>query len=194
MYLINCSPRILTVFSPLSEHYFFFNLVIIKTMITLRDFNEDDTTQLLSILNDPEVVRYLSSKIPSPYTLEDAKWWISTGSQIGIVKAIDLNGLLVGCIGAEQGEFEYQRSAEIGYWIAKDYWRQGIATQAINELIALVFNTTDIIRLYACVFSLNIASMYVLEKCGFELESVHKKAIFKNDELYNNHVFSLLKA
>ena len=162
-------------------------------MITIRDFNEGDTVQLLSILNDPEVVKYLSSKIPSPYALEDAQWWISTGSKVGIVKAIEFNGSLVGCIGAERGEFEYIRSAEIGYWIAKDYWRQGIASQAIDEIILLVFKTTNIIRLFASVFSQNTASMYVLEKCGFELESVHKKAIFKNDEFYNNHLFSLLK-
>jgi RimJ/RimL family protein N-acetyltransferase len=139
------------------------------------------------------VVRYLSSKIPTPYTLEDAQWWVSTGSKIGIVKAIDFNGSLVGCIGAEQGEFEYQRSAEVGYWIAKEYWRKGIATHVINEIISLVFKTTDIVRLFASVFSLNTASMNVLVKCGFELESVQQKAIYKNDEFYNNHLFSILK-
>ena len=162
-------------------------------MITLIDFNEGDTELLLSILNDQEVVKYLSSKIPTPYTAENAKWWISTGSKMGIVKAIDLNGSLVGCIGAEKGEFEYQRSAEIGYWIAKGYWRQGIATQAINEIISLVFNTTDIVRLFASIFSQNTASMRVLSNCGFELEAIHNKAIYKNDKFYNNHVFSLIK-
>ena len=162
-------------------------------MITLRNFNEGDTSLLLSILNDQEVVKYLSSKIPAPYAPEDALWWISTGSKIGIIKAIEFNGSLVGCIGAEKGEFEYQRSAEIGYWLAKDSWRQGIATQAINELIQFVFETTDIVRLFASVFSQNTGSMRVLSKCGFELEAVHKKAIYKNDEFYNNHIFSILK-
>lgn len=163
-------------------------------MIILRDFNEGDTEPLLSILNNQEVIKYLSSKIPAPYTLEDAKWWISTGSRMGIVKAIDLNGSLIGCIGVEKGEFEYQRSAEIGYWIAKDYWRQGIATQAIKEMTSLIFNTTDVVRLFASIFSENIASMRVLSKCGFELEAIHAKAIFKNGKFYNNHIFNLLNA
>ncbi|MEP0355277.1 GNAT family protein [Paraglaciecola sp.] len=162
-------------------------------MITLRDFNEDDLAQLLCILNDPEVVKYLSSKIPTPYTLEDSQWWISTGSKIGIIKAIDFNGSLVGCIGAEPGSFEYQRSAEIGYWVAKEYWRKGIATHAINEMVSLVFKTTGIVRLFASVFSENTASLNVLEKCNFKLESVQSKAIYKNDEFYDNHVFSILK-
>lgn len=163
-------------------------------MIILRDFNEGDTEPLLSILNNQEVIKYLSSKIPAPYTLEDAKWWISTGSRMGIVKAIDLNGSLIGCIGVEKGEFEYQRSAEIGYWIAKDYWRQGIATQTIKEMTSLIFNTTDVVRLFASIFSENIASMRVLSKCGFELEAIHAKAIFKNGKFYNNHIFNLLNA
>ncbi len=163
-------------------------------MITLREFKEEDTAQLTHILNEPEVVKYLSSKIPKPYTLQDAQWWISTGSKFGIVKAIECNGTLIGCIGADRGEFEYQRSAEIGYWIAKDYWRQGVATQAISELIPLIFTTTDIVRLFASVFSENTASMRVLDKCGLKLEAIHKKAIYKDGKFYDNHIFSILKA
>ena len=162
-------------------------------MMILREFKEDDKAQLVHILNEPEVVKYLSSKIPKPYTMQDAQWWISTGSKIGIVKAIECNGTLIGCIGADRGEFEYQRSAEIGYWIAKDYWRQGVATQAINELIPLIFKTTNIVRLFASVFSKNTASIRVLDKCGLQLEAIHKKAIYKDDKFYDNHVFSLLK-
>lgn len=162
-------------------------------MITLRNFNEFDSASLVQVLNESEVVKYLSSKIPTPYTLQDAKWWITTGSKMGIVKAIECNGKLVGCIGAERGENEYQRSAEVGYWIARDKWGQGIATQAIAEFTPYVFQTSDIERLFASVFSGNMASMRVLEKCGFELEGVHNRAIYKNNTFYNDHVFALLK-
>jgi ribosomal-protein-alanine N-acetyltransferase len=43
-------------------------------MITLRYFNEGDAGQLLCILNEPEVIKFLSSKIPTLYTLKDAQW------------------------------------------------------------------------------------------------------------------------
>jgi len=162
-------------------------------MITFRDFKEEDKAALLTILNEPQVVKYLSSRIPKPYTLEDAHWWIFTGSQIGIVKAIECNGTLVGCIGADRGVFEYQRSAEVGYWITKDYWGQGFATQAIKQFIPFVFETTDIVRLFASVFSPNTPSERVLIKCGFKLEAIQKQAIFKEGEFYNSHLFSLLK-
>jgi hypothetical protein len=45
-------------------------------MITLRDFTIEDTERLVEALNDCEVTRFLSTKIPSPYTYSDAKWWI----------------------------------------------------------------------------------------------------------------------
>jgi RimJ/RimL family protein N-acetyltransferase len=162
-------------------------------MITFRDFKEEDKAALLTILNEPQVVKYLSSRIPKPYTLEDAHWWIFTGSKIGIVKAIECNGTLIGCIGADRGVFEYQRSAEVGYWIAKDYWGQGFATHAIKQFIPFVFETTDIVRLFASVFSPNTPSERVLIKCGFKLEAIQKQAIFKEGEFYNSHLFSLLK-
>lgn len=163
-------------------------------MLTLRSFQQQDMERLVFILNEPDVVRYLSSKIPTPYTVEDAQWWISTGSQMGIVQAIELNGMLVGCIGADRGEFEYNRSAEIGYWIASDFWRQGIATQALNQFVPHVFDTTDIVRLFASVFSENIASMKVLTKCHFAHEATHKKAIFKDGKFYDDHIYSILKS
>ncbi len=162
-------------------------------MIKLREFNEDDIPSLVKILNTPGVIQFLSSKIPFPYTKEDAQWWVSTGSKTGIVRAIEVDHQLVGCIGAEPGVFEYQHSAEVGYWIDQAFWRQGIASQALAQFVPYVFQTTDIVRLFASVFLSNKASMHLLSKCGFEREAVLKKAFYKNDNYYDNHLFSILK-
>ncbi len=43
-------------------------------MITLRDFKMSDVGRLVDILNQPSVTQFLSTKIPSPYTKEDATW------------------------------------------------------------------------------------------------------------------------
>ena len=162
-------------------------------MIKLRKFQQHDQADLVRILNDAEVNKFLSARIPVPYTDEDAKWWISTGSQMGTIRAIEYNGTLVGCIGVSRGEFEYSRSGEIGYWVAKEYWRKGIATYAVNALTSYIFENTDIIRLFGAVFSHNAASKGVLKKCGYSLEAIHKKAMFKNDEFYDNHLYCKLK-
>ena len=163
-------------------------------MIRLREFNEDDIPSLVKILNTADVVKFLSSKIPFPYTKADAQWWVETGSKAGIVRAIEVDQQLVGCIGAEPGLFEYKRSAEVGYWIDQAYWRKGIASQALTEFVPHVFHSTDIVRLFASVFSSNDASKHVLRKCGFELEAVLKKAFYKDGNYYDNHLFSIIKS
>jgi len=55
----------------------------------------------------------------------------------------------------------------IGYWLGKEYWGKGIATQALSKLLQL--KTTR--PLYAYVARHNIASRWALEKCGFTLTS-----------------------
>jgi ribosomal-protein-alanine N-acetyltransferase len=161
--------------------------------VLLRDFVERDTDRLLNILNDSDVTKFLSSKIPEPYTQHDADWWIKEGSNLGYVKAIEVDGFLVGCIGINQGNFEYCRSGEIGYWLDKEYWRKGIMQQAVAVAVSDVFNSTDITRVFASVFSDNTGSISLLHKCGFELEGLHKAAIFKKQIFFDNHVFAIRK-
>ncbi|MEP4890706.1 MAG: GNAT family protein [Aliiglaciecola sp.] len=162
-------------------------------MVLLRDFSENDIQSLVSILNNDAVTQFLSSKIPSPYTKEDALWWVREGSKGDLIKAICFNGILVGCVGVNRGEFEYQKSGEIGYWLARDYWRKGITFAAIQQLSDFVFSNTDIIRLFASVFSGNNPSMQLLLKLGFKQEAVLENAIFKNGHFYNNHIFAKLR-
>jgi RimJ/RimL family protein N-acetyltransferase len=163
-------------------------------LLVLRPFKECDLDSLVSILNDENVTRYLSTKIPSPYTASDAKWWIEEGSHHGIVRAIIVDNICIGCIGVMPGEYEYKRSGEIGYWLAQSAWRKGLMSKAIVQLCEEVFTTSDIVRIHAAVFSGNTPSMRLLEKCGFVEEAILNQAIFKNGIFYNKHVFSLIKA
>jgi RimJ/RimL family protein N-acetyltransferase len=163
-------------------------------MVFLRDFTENDIDSLVTILNTESATQFLSTKIPSPYTLKDAKWWVNEGSKGDLIKAISINGQFIGCIGVTRGEFEYQKSGEIGYWIAQEFWRKGVASSAIETMSDFVFSNTDIVRLFASVFSGNAASMGLLLKCGFTQEAVLQKAIFKNGQFYDNHIFAKLRS
>ncbi|MCR9104469.1 MAG: GNAT family N-acetyltransferase [Gammaproteobacteria bacterium] len=159
-------------------------------MIELRDFHPSDLHSLVILLNNENVARYLSTRIPFPYSESDADWWISTGSKEGLVKAISVEESLIGCVGATPGSFEESRTAEIGYWIGEPYWGFGYATAAVQRLTSTIFSDTDIVRIFAPVFSPNLASMRVLEKCGYELEGVFRKACYKDEQYYDKHIFS----
>lgn len=161
-------------------------------MIALRPFDETDTTLLVEYMNMPAVSQYLSSRLPSPYTLDDAQWWVNSGSKQGCIRAIVINNALVGSVGAEPGQFENAKTAETGYWLAPDYWYQGIACIALRLLVAEIQNTTAITRLQATVFEGNDASKRVLEKSGFTLEGHYAKSLFKNNTFYDSFVYGRL--
>jgi RimJ/RimL family protein N-acetyltransferase len=59
---------------------------------------------------------------------------------------------------------------EVGYWIGKSYWGQGVATKALSEFVTHIQERP----LYAYVARHNIGSIRVLEKCGFTLFSDEK--------------------
>jgi RimJ/RimL family protein N-acetyltransferase len=61
----------------------------------------------------------------------------------------------------KEGKYEQR----IGYWIGKEFWRRGIESASVNELLALV----KLRPLYAEVANHNIGSRRVLEKNGFAL-------------------------
>jgi RimJ/RimL family protein N-acetyltransferase len=159
-------------------------------MIQLRKLISTDKDLLIAYLNDPVQTHFLSARIPQPYTAEAADWWINTGSHIGIVYAIEYQGVLAGTISALPGEFEKQKTAEIGYWVAGPYWGQGIATEALQKFTHLLFESTDLTRLYASVMEGNLASAKVLQKSGYKLEAVLQKAIYKNGLVFNELHYS----
>lgn len=159
-------------------------------MIELRKFEQKDEALLVSYLNDEAQTHFLSARIPQPYTNEAARWWVNTGSKIGVVYAIIHNGIFVGSISAIPGEFEKQKTAEIGYWVARSYWGKGIASEALKKFTDFLFENTDFVRLNASLFEGNLASAKVLQRCGYKLEAVLEKAIYKNGVVFNEMLYS----
>jgi len=160
-----------------------------KPVVKLNELNNSDITAIANQLNNENVARYLSSKIPFPYSESDAKWFVEEGSKIGINKAIYFRDSLVGVTGMVPGSFEYERTGEIGYWLGENHWGKGIATEAVTQLTSHVFEHTNICRLIAPVFGPNHASMRVLKKCGYTLEAIQKQALYKHGRMYDSHVY-----
>jgi RimJ/RimL family protein N-acetyltransferase len=167
-------------------------------MITLRQFQTSDSEHLVTHLNTPDVIQYITGAIPSPYTKGDALWWIQHANQTDHIKAIEYQGQFVGCISATVGQFEYNNSAELGYWIGKCFWNLGITTEAVKQFSESLFCTNKLNRLFVSVVAQNKASIRVLEKNGFSLEGVLKNASFKVDantgvkHLFDEHLLAKL--
>jgi len=82
-------------------------------------------------------------------------------SDTGVVRTILYDAHIAGNIVAWEQDGRWL----IGYWLGREYWGKGIATQALTQFLQLV--TTR--PLYAYVALHNLASKRVLEKCGFVL-------------------------
>lgn len=163
--------------------------------VSIRQWADTDLNNLVTYANNIAVWNNLRNYFPSPYTEEDGKVWLEkmkTDSPI-VNLAIDLDGEAIGGIGLILNSDVYTYSAEIGYWLGEPYWNQGIATEAVRQMLEYCHYYFDIVRIYAEVFEINKASMRVLEKNGFYLEGVRRKAVFKNNVLMDDYIWVRLR-
>lgn len=97
-----------------------------------------------------------------------------------LLLAIEVDGVAAGGIAVTLLDDVYCRTAEVGYWLGEPFWGRGIMTDAVAAVVPVAFERFAIVRLQAGVFADNLASMRVLEKCGFVREAVLHNAITKN--------------
>ncbi len=161
----------------------------------LRPLQESDLERLTQLANNRKVSINLRDGFPFPYSIEDAKRFKSMVDGHATLKlfAIEYCGEYVGNISLSVCADVYRKSAEIGYFIGEPYWNKGIVTCAVKLMTEWGFNNLDIVRIYAGVFEFNKASGRVLEKCGFVKEAVLKKAICKEEKMYDEIVYAKLK-
>jgi RimJ/RimL family protein N-acetyltransferase len=122
--------------------------------------------------DDAQVWATLVDGFPHPYTLADAQAWCGGGWRArGIVWGIAVGDEVIGCIGVEQEPAWLRCNAEVGYWIGRAHWGQGLTAQALRLVCAWVFSNMDeVTRLHAPIFASNLASQAVARKAGFTLE------------------------
>ena len=158
-----------------------------------------DAKSIAKLANDISIAEYVPP-VPYPYTLKHAEKWINhalkkqDGYDLGItLKETDE---LIGGIGIHKlGESNKYKVGEIGYWLGKKYRRKGYTKEAATLLIDYMFNKFGLRRIYAPVYSHNLASQMLLESLGFKKEGTlreHNQQRFGNkwlDEVY----YGLLK-
>lgn len=160
-----------------------------------RPWSPDDLDSLVKYANNFNVARYLTNAFPHPYTREDGERFIkmALSHEPTRIFAIEVNGEAAGGIGVHPQQDIHSKCAELGYWLAEPCWGHGIMTGAVREMVAYSFGHFDIVRLYARPFSNNPGSAQVLEKAGFTFEARLKKSIFKNNEILDELIYSIVK-
>lgn len=163
-------------------------------MFTLRPLRYSDAESLSKHANNHKIWEQLRDAFPNPYTIAHAREFIRMHSAVKPISVwgIEIQKEIVGCIGYHPLEDVYRINAEIGYWLAEEYWGKGITTKACKQIVEIIFETTNMQRICAGVFSTNPSSMRVLEKAGFRAEGIGLDALIKNGKLLNEHRYALL--
>ena len=163
----------------------------------IRRWELSDARDLATALSNKKIQDNLRDGLPYPYTEQDGKKFISAmlaaNENDTFAFAITVNGKVIGSIGVFRQTNIHNKTAELGYYIAEEYWGKGIMTEAVKQLCDYVFSHTDIIRIYAEPFSYNIGSCRVLEKAGFQYEGTLRSNALKNGNVLDMKMYSKLK-
>lgn len=162
--------------------------------ISIREWKLSDAAALAAALSNKNILNNLRDGLPYPYTEKDASEYISfvlnSDPNETFAFAIDVDGRAVGSIGAFRQGNIHCRTAELGYYLAEEYWGKGIMTSAVRQLCEKLFAETDIIRIFAEPFDYNVGSRRVLEKAGFQLEGILKNNAYKNGKVLDMALYS----
>ncbi|MEG1617150.1 MAG: GNAT family protein [Bacteroidales bacterium] len=164
--------------------------------IVIRDWKPSDAAALATNLNHPEVVRYLGETIPFPYTIRHARVFIGMTNccENKLAKAIVVNDEVVGSISLTPKDDIFRLDAELGFFLGKNHWGKGIMHRAIQKMTRFAFENFDLVRIHCQVIEENLQSIKVLQKAGFKQEGILRNAAFKDGQLMNTCLMSILRA
>jgi len=170
--------------------------------LILRQPNKADISDVVRNLSNLEVSRWLLV-VPYPYTRKDAQWYINHCAEKLKKKPrtdysywIELkeSGEVIGGIGLSGIKFD-QGTGTIGYWLGTSHHRKGYGSEALEALIDLAFKRLKLRRLEAGVIVGNPSSGVLLEKYGFKLEGLKRKAVIPKatGKIVDEHIYGLLR-
>ena len=164
--------------------------------LRLRRLCLADAPVLARLANNKKIWDNVRDRMPYPFQLQDAEVFINNVTQHdnALVRAIVLpDQVFVGTVGLHLQDYPYEGSAELAYWLGEPFWGGGLASLAVHKLIKLGFNQYDLRRIFARVYSFNKPSVRVLEKNGFRCEAVARAAVLKNNQVWDELTFGLLR-
>lgn len=144
--------------------------------LLFRPYDDHDLAFLHSLLSDPEEVRFIGNgKTRDEEGTKQFLNWIygsyKLGSDLGLmVLARKKDHVKIGHAGLVPQTVDGVREIEIGYWIAREHWNNGYATEAAGTLLHYGQTHCGINRFIALIQNGNTASQKVAEKIGMKCE------------------------
>lgn len=171
---------------------------VLKTKrLILREVVLSDAEDLFVFRSDAYVQRFNAKPLKD---VSEAREQITETRAIyertdGIGWGITLKGqdVVIGMVGFWQ--WSYHNRAMLGYDLTREYWGQGIASEAIREIIRFGFERMELNRIEATTIADNNESVRMLKKLGFVLEGIRREHSLEDDGKYHDSaLYALLKS
>ncbi len=162
-------------------------------MYRLRPWQDADAF-VAAELASSNISRFMSDAFPG----NDVEKWDKFAQNArenpaAFYRVIEVDGKFAGNIGVCICNDILRMNAELGYWIGDEYKCRGIMTEAVTEMVQIVFDNFEVTRIFASPFGNNFASQRVLEKAGFTLEAMFEKIYIKNGMKQDELVYAIRK-
>jgi RimJ/RimL family protein N-acetyltransferase len=164
--------------------------------LLLRAFIPEDAPAVQRHCGRVEIAR-TTLLIPHPYPEGMAEAWIASHEQDwltgeGATWAVTEReeGAVVGAIGLVIDPDH--RRAELGYWIAVEWWNRGYATEAARAVLAFGFRSLGLHRIHAGHYPFNPASGRVLQHLGMRREGVLRGHYLKDGTFVDLVVYAVI--
>ena len=150
--------------------------------VRLRSVGDRDLEVFFDHQADPQAVEMAA--FPARDKEQFAAHWAKVrADDANVLRTIVADGLVAGNIGSWQQDGQQL----LGYWVGREWWGRGVATQAV----ALLVDELAIRPLYAHVARHNVGSIRVLEKCGFRRDRVQEAKAPAPDDGIEEFIFVL---
>lgn len=165
--------------------------------LMLRPFAMTDAPRIVEILANAREISQNLLLVPFPYTHDNAIDWLSThegnwasGKAFNFAICLRDSELL---IGSTSGGVNEHHCCTVGYWLATEYWGQGIMTESLKAVIGFCFEQMGVNRVQADHFAFNPASGRVMQKAGMQFEGIMRERYFKEGRYIDAPLYAILK-
>jgi ribosomal-protein-alanine N-acetyltransferase len=166
-------------------------VVLVSVQPTLRTprlllgpFEPEDATELQRLAGAREIADTTLS-IPHPYDMDHALAWIGNqrkesvrGRATNFAVRLLPGSSLIGSAGLRDIDPEHMQ-AELGFWIGREWWGQGYATEAAAAVISFGFEVVGLNRIFAHHMARNPAAGEVLRHVGLQREGMLRQRVRK---------------
>ncbi len=150
-------------------------LILETPRLLLRRQVIEDLEALWALYCDPEITRYIPDAPRSFQEAREELEWHRHGHprfpQLGLWATIDkATGRFIGRCGLLPWSIDDHEEVEVAYTLAREFWGQGLATEAARAILDYGFDRLNYPRLVSLIDPDNLASRRVAEKIGMTLE------------------------